>query len=124
MAEPARYDLTINQGALLYEPFALYEDDDTPRDLTGYTPRAQIRARAGAPGAPIFDLTPHMYIEDIPVDGGATVSGVVLRVPGDLTATIDRAGHWDLFLDHNTDSARDEKLLYGTVTINRAVTRG
>lgn len=125
MADGAPFHLHITQGAGKVETFFLYGEDGQRRTFTGYTARAQIRPRPG--GTALLDLTPHITIThdvDDELDDGTTTTGqaLVLSIPGNITRTLDRAGVWDLYLVHASDSIADEQMLHGNVTIHRAVT--
>lgn len=128
------YDLSIEQGATyrLSARFGslLVDGDGDPvldadgnqqidegRDFTGCTFRAQLRKGKSTESTAMVTVTS----ED--VDGGITADddgNLEIVMPDELTDAVTRSGYWDLKC-YNSDGTED-RLLEGTVTVDRAVT--
>lgn len=109
----AEYNINLDQGASWSKTLFLKKADGFPKDLTGYTAKAQIRTNIDG------DL-----IEDI------TTTFVPPRKNGELVLSLspEQTGEfefyiavWDLFIT-SPDGVKS-KLLRGYVKNNRSVTR-
>lgn len=117
----ATYALNIEAGATFKLIFSVKTGTDVgapAMDLTGWTPRLQIRKEAGALG---------VLLDCNTTNGRITVTGVglgeiTLNIPATDTARIPGGGVYDLIISNATTS-EVRRLLQGTVTISPAVTR-
>lgn len=111
------YSFTIEQGATFDRTFTYKNASDVLVNLTGYTARMQVRTTEES-SVIIFELTTE--------NGGITLGGVAGTIRLFLTATATAALAaaaglvYDLELVSGTTVTR---LLYGTVGIDREVTR-
>jgi hypothetical protein len=104
------YDITIYQGADYSETFQLTESDDiTPIPLTGFAAKAQVRAKAGAAGAPLAEFA-------TAVDEAE--GKVTLALNAAATTALTAPAFYDVFL------TGPETLLFlqGRVTVDKRVT--
>lgn len=117
----AKINLTIEQGATFMKRLTWTTGPSveaaTPKDLTGYTARAQIRSRAGSPTILLAFTTEN---------GGITLGGTAGTI--DFLATDEQTAalratraHYDLEMVAPDGSVR--RLTYGTVTIDPEVTK-
>lgn len=83
------WDLQIEQGATFSETYTTTNDDGSPIDWTGWTPRAQIRVLAAPDAELLLDLTPYLMVAG---------TAITLLVPATVTAALTRSGRWDLEL--------------------------
>lgn len=119
MAAP--WDLSIEQGADFVQTFAWSSQEGIRRSFDAYHPRAHIRTRPGGPL--LLDLTPYLtVVEGVLLDDGNSGQGLRLRIPGGVTEGLTRGGSWDLLLVNKGDPDTREYLLYGKVTLRKAVT--
>lgn len=111
----AIFDVTIEQGATWTRTLTI-TDDGTPRNLTGYTARMQIR-RAAADASVLLELTT--------VNGRITITALTGTLILSLSATETAALSWtrgvyDLEI---VAGSAVERLLEGAVTVSPEVTR-
>lgn len=107
-ARPVAVNLLLYQGDDFYLDLVVTQPDGTPADLTGMTPRAEIRKTA----------------EDVVVLAAftATVAGNVVSLHLAHTASTDlTAGVWDCQVTDGTDGVWT--LAAGTVETDAEVTR-
>lgn len=101
--------LTVRNGATQQSP---------PLDLTGWTPRMQIRRDSRALGV-VLDCRPangRIAVSD------AAAGKILLSIPADDTARLDLEGAvYDVIIGHEGGEVR--RLLQGVVTVSPAVTR-
>jgi hypothetical protein len=119
--EPATYDLTLYQGDDRKLTFRLREqnEDLTPGayiDLTGSTPKAQIRATPEDPTV-AAEFTATL------LDQTTTPGGVQLVLTGAQTAALDPAitYSWDVQVENPATEV--QTYLRGSVTVEAQVTR-
>lgn len=117
MAYPGAYALKISQGETVNRTFT-WSLAAGPVDLTGYTARAQVRARMSSP-EPVLDLT------SAP-DGGITLGGpagtITVRIDAATTAGLPAVVHvWSLEL--TSPNGGVTPLLSGAFEIRAEVTR-
>lgn len=128
MADPVNLD--IIQGATFNLSVTWTSGGATPvpQPLAGYRAHMQIRRRAGDPNI-LIDLrsdsaTPTITLEP-PDDTNTPQTGVVqLSIPATETANLTRNCAYDLFLIRESDPTQAVRLIFGTVTVERAVTVG
>lgn len=112
-----RHNLIIFQGEDLTIEVTWTDDNGDPVDLTDYTAKAQVRTYYSAPDTELEFDTENGTIE---LDDGL----ITLTASAADTAGVNlpsQGGVWDLEL-----TAADEKvtrLVFGTVKLNRQVTR-
>lgn len=109
--KPVKADLTIVQGAS-------YRRRLTARgvDLTGCTARLQVREKIG--GTVLVNLT--TANGGLPIAFVAPHSTLMILIAKASTATVEKEGVYDLFLDYpNGDS---DMILHGRVLLIRRVT--
>jgi len=106
--------LELYQGDYFELAVTLYEvDGTTPRNLTGMTPRAQVRTTAEDSTVLLeFDIT----IDDDPTTGQLTLSAASAQ-----TALLPKKAVWDFQLTDAGDRTRT--YLRGSVVATREVTR-
>jgi hypothetical protein len=106
---PMRVDLSIYQGD---DFFLNVEVDDTVSsiDLTGYTPKAEIRAVAGGPTV--------IATFDAVILSPTTVG---LHLPNDQSDLLTAAAAWDVQITSPTGVVTT--LAYGSVIVMKQVTR-
>lgn len=115
----SRYDLTVDQGAVLDTQFRYLNPDGSPVDLTGYSARCQIRSAAGPSGKLLLTLDSESTPPTITIDGPNGL--ITLNASADMTAGIlSKSGTWDLFIWDTPDNAR--MLLFGNVIIRQRTT--
>jgi hypothetical protein len=118
----APWDLLIEQGADFLQTYAWSTEDGDRKDFDDVDAFAQIRTRPGADL--LLDLTPHLsVVNGVVLADGSTGQGLKLAVPGSATEQLARGGTWDLLLVDKTDPGAREFLLYGRVSVRKAVTR-
>lgn len=113
----ATYNITIEQGARWARSIVV-DSDGTPWNLTGYDARMQIRQRYTSSTAEI----------SLTVGDGITITAAAgqidLAIGATDTAAFDfLAGHYDLELIPPAGEDHVIRLLEGTVTVSREVTR-
>lgn len=105
----AKYDFTINQGSTFTLPLVWKDSEGVPLDLTGLTPKMQIRTRGHAL---ILDCA--AYFTTVPLQGKVT-----LTLPGSVTRDLDfDTAIYDLELI----GGENPRLLRGVVMLSREVT--
>ena len=121
---PAKHSITVFKGSTLDRVFTYYaaSADGTgrvPVDLTGYTARLQVRKDYA--GDTVLDLT---------TGSGITLGGAAGTIAIHLTAADSAnlpvmSGVYDLELYARTagGESTEDKILYGSFTINQEVTR-
>lgn len=114
------YDILVEQGSLFTLDLVYKEADGTPIDLTGWSARMQIRAKAGSPDPATLEFS---------TDDGSIVLGGALgtiHVEAPATATADvtiKKGAYDLELIPPSGEADAFRLIEGIVTVSPEVTR-
>jgi hypothetical protein len=108
---PATFPLKVYQGDTYSWSFALWQDRDrtTPVDLTGVTPKAEIRDRPGGPlvlALPLTITLPNVIVADLSRDDS-------LRLER-------RNGVWDLQL--TLDDGTVSTVVAGHVVVTASVT--
>lgn len=112
-----RYDFTLEQGTTFRRTFRWRQPDGvTPKDLTGWTAKMQIRPKPGQPEALTLST-------DAP--GGITINGAagevtVTILPAQSSAITIRRGVYDLEL--TSPGGEVFRLIEGTVTVSPEVT--
>ena len=114
----ARHDLTIEAGTDWERTLWLQEEDETPKNLTDYTAKMQIREELEAP-----------VIKELSSGSGITITAVEGKIYIVMTDVETKAlgitrGVYDLFLTSPVgEGSKLTKLLYGDVYVPQAVTR-
>ncbi len=117
----AKKDFYIEQGST-FEVGLIWQtpgSPPTPKNITGYMARMQVRTAIGAPGDPLLDLSTDP-------SKGITITGAAGRIDITITAaqtdalTVKKAVY-DLELVSGTGKVT--RLLQGGITIDPAVTR-
>lgn len=110
--------ITIEQGATFKKTITWKDGDGTPKDLTGFTARMQVRAS--------HDSTTKLI--DISSTGGEITLGgaagtIVIVIPKDTTAALSAPvlGVWDLELEDSANFVT--RLVEGQARITPEVTR-
>lgn len=112
----ARHDLTIEAGTDWDTVIRLEEEDETPKDLTDYTAKMQIRETVEGP-----------LIKELATGAGITITGAEGKIQLALTKTETSAlqitkGVYDLELT-SPAPAKVTRLLEGIITVTPEVTR-
>lgn len=114
------YDISIEQGATYSVSFEWREDDGSNPpsgpliDTANYTPKMQVRVKAGGDLIIAFDSS----------SGLTVANGVVtLRIGADVTETITRGGVYDLEMHNTVDPTDVVRLVQGKVSVSPDVTR-
>lgn len=116
----SKYDIELEQGAGYALLITIEAPPDTPRDLTGYTARLQVRDNHD-------DKTLLLALDNVEGlklggDTGAPTNGELkVEIPGLTSANLTwSSAIYDLFLNPGTDSA--ERLMYGAITVAPRIT--
>lgn len=113
----ADHDFALEQGATFRRTLEYQNPDTTPFDLSGYTARMHVRARAGAPDPPLVELTTE--------NGGLTIDGpngtidVVVSAAQTTALPVGRVVYDLLLVAPSGDIIR---LIEGSMVIDAAVT--
>lgn len=110
MVDPARYDITIHQGATFELPLQYKDSTGTPVNMTGYEVAAQLWNRTGT-----------VKTSDFAVSWTAQASGSFkLRLASTVTSGITEHGQYDVLV---TEPDGDKfYLLQGTAFIDPGLT--
>ena len=117
MITPGQHNFTLYQGTTLRKKFTWLDANGVAMDLTGYTGRCQLRTSIQDTVAAI-DMTT--------LNGGVLIDGlqgtITLYATDVQTAALDKDTYvYDLeIIDPSTDVSR---LVYGTITVVKEVTR-
>ncbi len=114
LKEPVRLDIKFQAGDSFARSFAVQEADGSATDLTGLTPRAQIRSR---PGGPLLATLATGFVGD-PALG--VVSYALSTTQTRSLAASNPGMVWDLELDGGTTNTTT--VVRGTVTVCPDVT--
>lgn len=106
------WDLQIEQGATFAETYTCVNDDGSPVDWSGWTPRAQIRVLAAVDAELLLDLTPFLTV---------TGAAITLAIPATTTTTLTRSGRWDMEIADEDDQVI--RLLQGRALLIPEVTQ-
>lgn len=110
----AKYDIDIEQGATWRKTFRLLKSNNFAKDLTGYTAKAQFRAKASSE-----DILAEL---DVKFVSPRKCGKIVLSLTPEETAAFTfYTAVWDLFL--TSPNGVHSKLLKGTVTVYETVTK-
>lgn len=116
MITPAQHNFIIYQGSTLRKSF-VWQADGQPVDLTGYTGRSQFRVAIDSPDVAL-DMT--SLNNGILIDGP---SGTITMYASD-TATSNLTADKYVYDLEIIDTAGDvNRLVFGTVTISKGITR-
>ena len=122
-----KYNILIEQGTTFYrlidvmEPDILDPTQFNPFDLTGYTARMQIRRTIDS-STPMLSLTsPTVSGNGITVQDGAN-NAISINITDTRTSSLTTSGVYDLEII-KTSTGAVSRLLQGTVTLSREVTR-
>ena len=96
MIDPAKYDITIPQGATFSKQFQLKGSNGLPLNMTGYTVDAELWSEGK--GVKLADFTTTW------VD--RTQGQFSLSITAATTAQIGQSGYWDLLVT-NPDGTKD-----------------
>lgn len=94
----------------------------TPISLSGYRAHMQIRAKAGSFGPPLLDLSSTGTSPALTIEPNAQTGVVAIRIGATDTALLTKTCAYDLFVIKTTDPTEATRLIYGAVTVERAVT--
>lgn len=123
MADPVNLD--IIQGAT-FNLSVTWNDTSlatpSPQSLAGYRAHMQIRRKVGDPSV-IIDLRSDGTNPDIVMEPGNVVGLVAINIPATQTVLLTRNCAYDLFLIQENNPAQAVRLLFGTITVERAVTQ-
>ena len=121
------YNITLEQGTTFYrlidvmEPTVLDPDVYEAFNLTGYTARMQIRRTIDSE-TPMVSLTsPTVNGNGITVMDGAN-NAISININDATTSLVDSSGLYDLEII-KTSTGQVSRLLQGTVTLSREVTK-
>lgn len=121
------YNITLEQGTTFYrlidvmEPTVLDPDVYEAFNLTGYTARMQIRRTIDS-DTPMVSLTsPTVNGNGITVMDGAN-NAISINITDATTSLVDSSGLYDLEII-KTSTGQVSRLLQGTVTLSREVTK-
>jgi hypothetical protein len=108
--EPARYDITIHQGATFELPLQYKDSTGTPINMSGYTVAAQLWNRVGT-----------TKISNFAFNWTTQASGAFnLRLASTVTSGITEQGQYDVLI---TEPSGDKYyLLQGTAFIDQGLT--
>ncbi len=108
--DPARYDITIHQGATFNLPLQYTTNSGTPINMTGYSIEAELWNKTGT-----------TKLADFSVPWTAQVSGMFrLRLTSAVTSGITEQGQYDVMF---TEPSGDKYyILQGTAFIDLGLT--
>lgn len=111
------YNLEIQQAADYNKTFIWKNSDGTPKDLTGWTGRMQIRKGVG--GEVVFDT--NLVAQSLII--GTTDGTVTLRITAENNSAFPQSGSlaYDIRLVDTLGSAK--RFIKGVVSIDPAITR-
>ena len=121
------YNITLEQGTTFYrlidvmEPTVLDPDVYEAFNLTGYTARMQIRRTIDSPTAMVSLTSPTVNGNGITVMDGAN-NAISINITDATTSLVDSSGLYDLEII-KTSTGQVSRLLQGTVTLSREVTK-
>jgi hypothetical protein len=121
---PAQYDITIVQGATFSRNFTINYNTSpvTPFNLTGWSPRGQVRRRHRATDV----IKPFSFTITDAALGKITIwmsAKDTAEIPAGETTTDNRSKYvWDFELE-NITSGEVKRFLNGDVWVNPEVTR-
>jgi len=88
-----KHDITVQKGAAFTLNILAQNADRTPKDLTGYSAKMQVRPVAGDLSTPLLDASTANGRITINAPGGI----VMINVPADVTEAMTwQSGVWDL----------------------------
>lgn len=111
---PAREDLTFYRGDTQRLVRRLKDANGDFFDLTGCTPKAQIRTLTSSPDVLIE------FTCSLDTQSGSTLGGVILAIPAGATSALPSTTMWDFQLTHPDGSVRT--YLFGNITAEGQVT--
>jgi len=121
------YNILIEQGTTFYrlidvmEPNVLDPTVYEPFDLTGYTARMQIRRTVDSTTPMLSLVSPTASGNGITVQDGAN-NAISINITSTVTSSLTSSGVYDLEIV-KTSTGFVSRLLQGTVTLSREVTR-
>ena len=113
----AKYDFTIEQGATTTKPFVWKSGDGVPVDISGYDVRMQVRRSVSSSDVLLAADTGNGRFQ---VDGPNGKFTLVLSA-ADTSAITWTTGVYDIELEDGDGVVT--RLLMGTVTVSKGVTR-
>ena len=111
---PAKLNLICPQGATFLKTFRVYDENNLPFDLTGYTAAMQVRDK----------YTSTTYLFQVTTGSGITISGntITVEVHYATTATFPDGDYvWDIEITSPTD--KRDRVLQGMFLVTPEVTR-
>lgn len=109
------YEIVIDQGTTCEQELSLFNEDDSPVDLFGYTARMQVRSSPSSPKV-VDELTTE--------NGRIKISGGMLTLhwKAEKTSSIPAGGYrYDIEIESADGNV--ERILEGALIIRREVTR-
>lgn len=110
---PAKKNITLLKGGAFQMRLVVTNQDGTPRALTGYTSKMQVRAD-------VDDVTALLTITPT-VDTANGYVDVLVTKAQTLGLTVESAV-WDVWID-NGSSTSPEYIAFGDVTVRKMVTQ-
>lgn len=115
MANAAKFDFEIEQGATWKRTLTLEDSADTLVNLTGYTALMQIRKSINS-NKKLLELT-----HSAGLTLGGSAGTIVITISKTQTAAMDfESAIYDLKIDSGTEATR---LLEGKITLDKQVSR-
>lgn len=114
----AKYNIIIEQGATYSEGVRVYYNNGLPYDLTGYTPRMQLRGRKF--GLLTLDMLGVNYFKYLDLVNGYFATYISAVETRELPAGVY---DYDLELSKDSDVNTVIRLLEGQATVRGEVTR-
>jgi LEA14-like dessication related protein len=111
---PAKLNLICPQGTTFLKTFRVYDENDAPFDLTGYTAAMQVREK--------YPSTTYLF--QVTTGSGITISGSTITVEVHYSVTTDfREGDyvWDIEITSPAD--KRDRVLQGIFMVTPEVTR-
>lgn len=113
-----KYDFTIEQGATTVKPFVWKSGEGVPVDLTGSSVRMQVRRSPSS-----SDVLLEASTENDRIQLDATNGKFTLVLSATVTAALNwMTGVYDIEVTSADDTVT--RLVQGTITISKEVTRG
>ena len=111
---PAKLNLVCAQGATFQKTFRVYDENDAPFDLTGYTAAMQVRDK----------YTSSQYLFQVTTGSGITISGNTINIEVHYLVTEDfPEGDYVWDIEITSPSDKRDRVLQGVFVVTPEVTR-
>lgn len=111
---PAKLNLVCSQGTTFQKTFRVYDENDAPFDLTGYTAAMQVRDKYSS----------SVFLFEVTTGDGITISGntITVEVHYLVTEAFPEGDYvWDIEITSPSD--KRDRVLQGIFIVTPEVTR-